>query len=81
MFGCKSATANVSSLVARVDVVDQQPHPDATLGGPDQFGCQQAAGQVLVPDVVLHVQRALRGGGGRRAIGKCDGILLDEAQA
>ena len=43
----------------RAHVVDQQAHAHAALGGGHQLVLQQAAGEVVAPDVVLHVQAAL----------------------
>ena len=46
---------------AGVRVVEQHAHPNAALGRlPDGFP-QQLAGGVAVPDVVLHVEAAVRG--------------------
>lgn len=45
----------------RVVVVEQQPHPHAAVGRSAQGAEQQRAGLVVVPDVVLHVERALGG--------------------
>ncbi|MCY1295647.1 hypothetical protein D9M70_449960 [compost metagenome] len=41
-------------------VVEQQAHAHAAVGGLVQRLQQQRAGQVVAPDVVLHVERALR---------------------
>jgi len=41
-------------------VVDQQPHAHAALGGVPELLEQQEPGDVGVPDVVLHVEGALR---------------------
>jgi hypothetical protein len=46
---------------ARVVVVQQQPHPDAAVGGAAQCVEKQGAGNIRVPDVVLDVEAALRG--------------------
>ena len=58
-------------LVVRVctEIVDQQAHAHAAIGCAKQMFQQQAAGDVVVPDVVLHVQAALRGLGQHEA---CD---------
>ena len=48
---------------ARVVVVQQQAHPHATLGRLPQGLEQEIPGMVAVPDVVLHIERALRGAG------------------
>ena len=42
------------------EVVQQQAHTHAAIGGFMEFFEQQGAGQVVAPDVVLDVQRALR---------------------
>jgi len=39
-------------------IVQQQAHAHAALGGGQQLGQQQRAGDVAAPDVVLHIQRA-----------------------
>ena len=44
---------------AGVVVVEQQPHPDAAIGGAAQCVEQQRAREVVVPDVVLHIEAAL----------------------
>ncbi|MNQ43647.1 hypothetical protein D3C85_573840 [compost metagenome] len=54
----------------RVVVVEQQAHPHAPFGRLAQGIEQQGARDVLVPDVVLHVQAALRRGGQQGARGK-----------
>ena len=46
-----------------------------------QLGREQASREVLVPDVVLHVDRALGRSGGGRAVRKRDRVLLDETQS
>ena len=50
-------------LVARdrVAVVDQHPHPHATIGGPHQGIGEQPAGLVAAKDEILKIQRLLRG--------------------
>jgi hypothetical protein len=44
---------------AGVHVVQQQAHAHAAVGRAHQFARQHPAGQVVVPDVVLHVEAAL----------------------
>ena len=55
---------------AGVVVVQQQSHAHAALGCGVQGFKQQLARQVGVPDVVLHVQRALRCVRQQRSSGK-----------
>ena len=50
-----------------VVVVEQQPHTHATIGGAVERLEQQRSGHVVVPDVVLHVQRMLGGTGEQHA--------------
>ena len=40
-------------------VVDEEAHPDATIGGAQDGSDQQLADRVVVPDVVLQVEAAL----------------------
>ena len=53
-------------------VVQQQPHPHAALGGVAQGVEQQRARRILVPDVVLDVERAV--GGPRQERPRGEGI-------
>ena len=68
-------------LVARIEVVDQDANAHAALGGAQQLAGQQPPGEVLVPDVVLRVQRAFGRRRGRRAVGVGLGVVLDQADA
>ena len=45
--------------VAGVVIVEEQPYPDTAVGGSAQRIEQQRAREVVVPDVVLHVEAAL----------------------
>ena len=42
-----------------VDVVEQQPDTDAAIGGLDDLLGEQAAGQIVLPVVILQVEAAL----------------------
>ena len=44
----------------RVVVVQQQPHLHAAPGRLQQRAEQQASRHIVLPDVILHIQRALR---------------------
>jgi hypothetical protein len=44
----------------RAEIVEQQAHAHAAVGGAEQPLDQNLAGQVLVPDVILHIEAALR---------------------
>ena len=46
-------------VLVAVDVVDQHPHPDAAVGGLEDFVGEQAAHRVLVVHVVLNVEALL----------------------
>ena len=41
-----------------VDVVEQQPHPNAASGGGDDLADQQPPGKVVLPVIVLQVEAA-----------------------
>ncbi len=61
--------AIVGIAAPRVDIVEKQPDPDATVGRLDHLVGEQAAGQVVLPVVVLQVEASLgmaRGGGAQR---------------
>ncbi len=47
-------------LAGHMQVVEQQAHAHAAVGGADDVGEQRLAGQVAIVDVILQVQRALR---------------------
>ncbi len=42
------------------DVVQQHAHPHPAIGGAQQRVGEDAPGQVVVPDVILDIQRTLR---------------------
>ena len=65
-------------LGAGIDVVDEHANLHAALRRAQNFGGDQLAGEIVVPDVVLDVERALcaRGRGG--AVTEGHRVLLDQ---
>jgi hypothetical protein len=66
---------------ARVHVVDEQAHPDATVGRLEQRESKVAARQVGVPDVRLHVDAAASRLRGQRPDGERLGALAEQTEA
>jgi len=66
---------------ARVDVVDQDAHAHATVGGSDDLVRQQAAGQVASPDIVHQVEAAPRSARRERAHGEGVEVVRHHGEA
>ncbi len=59
MFGCASSAAIARVAVLEIDVVDQDAHPDAAVGGAQEVVGQDAPGRVAFPEEVLDVEGPL----------------------
>ena len=60
-----------------VVVIEEQPHAHATIGGAMERLEQQRPRHIVVPDVVLHVQRMLGGTGEQHARGESVETFLE----
>ena len=60
MWGCAASAAIAVVLRARVEVVEQQPHPHAAVGGLEQLLREIDPGEVRVPDVGLDIEAPRR---------------------
>ncbi len=60
MLGCESMAQQDRVIGLRADVVKQHAHPHTAVCGAQQRVGEDAPGQVVVPDVVLDIQRTLR---------------------
>ena len=66
--------------VLEVDVVDQDAHPDATVGGAKESINQDAPGRIALPDEVLDVEGPLRQIGEDHARGEGRAAPPDEGE-
>ena len=48
---------DVAALAGDAEIVDENPHPDAAIGGVQQAVSEQMAARVALPDEVLDVER------------------------
>ena len=67
------------ALAAKVEVVEEQTHPDAALRGPQKPLAEPATAAVPLPDVVLHVDAVL--GDVRQHNARPEGVLTGIEQA
>ena len=66
--------------VLQLDVVDQDPHADAAVGGAHEAVGEDAAGRVGFPEEVLDVEGLLREVRERDAGGKGGASVADDAE-
>ena len=68
-------------VAAHIEVIEQEPDAHAAVGGAQHLAGEEHAGRILVPGVILQVERGGGGAGAQGAYGKGRAVVADEGDA